>query len=92
MTKGKKIREKGKIPFSKYFQKFKEGDIIAVVKDLAVPSNFPKRLQGRTGKVESQRGKSYVVKIKDQNKEKTHIIEPIHLIKIKQIQKNDNRQ
>ncbi len=91
MTKGKKIREKGKIPFSKYFQKLKEGEIVAVVKDLAIPSNFPKRLQGRTGKVESKRGKAYVVKIKDQNKEKTHIIEPIHLRKIRHTQENDKR-
>jgi ribosomal protein L21E len=40
-------------------------------------------LQGKTGVVESKRGKAYVIRIKDQNKEKRFLIEPIHLKKIK---------
>jgi ribosomal protein L21E len=46
-------------------------------------SNFPERLQGRTGIVESKRGRAYMVLIKDMNKEKRFLIEPIHLKKIK---------
>lgn len=83
MSGRKKIRTRGKLQLSRYFQELKEGDSVAVVKEPAVQSYFPSRLQGRTGKIESKRGKSYVVLIKDQNKEKRFIVEPIHLKKIK---------
>ena len=87
--KKKKIRTKGKISFSRYFQDFSKGESVSVVRELAVKSSFPERLQGRTGIIESKRGKAYFVKIKDQEKEKKFLIEPIHLKKIKQIKNND---
>tara|TARA_Y100000310_G_C20363260_1_gene659983 strand:- start:136 stop:411 length:276 start_codon:yes stop_codon:yes gene_type:complete len=90
--KKKKIRTKGKISFSRYFQNFQEGDIVSVVREAAVKSSFPERLQGRTGIVESKRGKTYMINIKDQSKEKRFLIEPIHLKKIKQIKNNDKQQ
>ncbi len=83
MVNKKKPRTRGKISLSRYFQEFKDGEPVAIVKEKAVQSSFPKRMQGRTGNVESKRGKSYVIKLKDQNKEKRYIIEPIHLKKIK---------
>ena len=83
MSKRKPMRTRGKLPLSKYFQELKKGDSVAVVRELAVKNNFPKRLQGRTGEVEDKRGKVYIVKIKDQDKEKRFLIEPIHLKKIK---------
>jgi|TARA_Y100000310_G_scaffold167546_2_gene167433 ribosomal protein L21E len=85
----KKIRTRGKIQFSRYFQKFQEGESVAVVIEPSIKSSFPKRLQGRTGKVQAKRGKSYFVKIKDQKNEKKFLIEPIHLKKIKQIKEHD---
>ena len=91
MVKRKSIRTRGKIQFSRYFQEFKEGDSVAITKEAAVASSFPKRLQGRTGFVEGKRGNSYVVNIKDQTKEKKFIVQPIHLKKIKQIKKNDKK-
>lgn len=87
MSKRKPIRTRGKLQLSRYFQKLKQGDSVAVVKEPAVNSSFPKRLQGRTGVIESKRGKAYLVKIKDQAKEKRFLIEPIHLKKIKQTKK-----
>ena len=87
----KKVRTRGKIQFSRYFQKFQEGDNVAVVVEPSIKSSFPKRLQGRTGKIEYKRGKSYFVKIKDQKKEKRFLIEPIHLKKIKKINKHDQK-
>ena len=84
MVKRKDVRTRGKLQLSKYFQEFKEGDSIAVIREPSVISNFPKRLQGRTGVVEHKRGKTYMVKIKDQNNEKRFLIQPIHLKKIKQ--------
>lgn len=83
MLKRKRIREKGKLSFSKYFQKFDSGDTIAVVRELSVQGpGFPKRIQGRTGKVIEKRGSAYVVEIMDQKMAKQYIIKPIHLKKI----------
>ena len=83
MNKKKMQRECGKINLSRYFQKFKKGDRVAVVKELALQPKFPKQTQGRCGVVESKRGSSYIVKINDLNKAKEYIIHPVHLIKLK---------
>ena len=83
MVRKKSIRTRGKLQLSRYFQKFKEGDHVAVVRERSLTINFPERLQGRTGIVEEKRGKAYIVKIKDQTKPKQFLIEPIHLKKIK---------
>lgn len=77
------MREKGKVNLSRYFQEFSKGDRVAVIRELAVQPKFPKQLQGRSGVVESNRGSSYIVKINDMNKEKTYIIHPVHLKKLK---------
>ena len=79
----KKLREKGKIRFSEYFKNLKQGDRVSVVRELSLSKNFPDRMQGRTGTIEGKRGKAYIVKIKDINQQKTYIIEPIHLKKLK---------
>ncbi len=81
--KKKNIRNKGKVSFSEYFKELKEGDSVAVKKELSVTSSFPERLQGRTGIVESKRGKAYIIRLNDLNKEKRYLIEPIHLKKLK---------
>ncbi len=83
----KKIRTRGKIQLSKYFQRFKKGDSVGIVIEKSLNAFLPKRFQGRTGIIEGKRGKNYIVKIKDQEKEKTFLIEPIHLKKIEQIEK-----
>ncbi len=80
----KKVRTRGKLQLSRWFQELKKGDSVAIIKEPAVQSSFPTRLQGRTGLIEDRKGKAYIVKIKDQNKEKKFLIEPIHLKKIKQ--------
>ena len=87
MVRKKSIRTKGKIQFSRYFQKFEKGDSVAVVRELSITSNFPKRLQGKVGIVEEKRGRVYLVKINDLNKEKRFLIEPIHLKKIKTLKR-----
>jgi len=91
MSKKKPIRTRGKLQLSKYFQELKEGDSVAVVREDSMQPRFPKRYQGRTGVVEGKRGKAYIVNIKDQNKEKKFLIEPIHLKKMKELNKNDNQ-
>jgi len=87
MSKRKSVRTRGKVKLSRYFQKLEKGDAVAVIKEPAIQSSFPERLQGRMGIIENKQGKSYLVKIKDQNKEKAFLIEPIHLKKIKQTKK-----
>ena len=85
MISGRSIREKGKIALSKYFQEFKKGDRVAVVKNPSLKSSFPDRIQGDTGIIECKRGKAYIVKLMDFNQEKRYIIQPIHLKKIKEM-------
>ena len=83
MSNKKKIRTRGKILFSRYFQILNKGDNVSVIREPAVQPSFPKQIQGRTGYIEKKQGKAYIVKIKDGNKLKSYIIEPIHLKKIK---------
>jgi large subunit ribosomal protein L21e len=87
MAERKPVRTRGKLSLSRYFQELKEGDFVAISREASVTSNFPKRLQGITGVVENRRGKAYMIIIKDGNKEKRLLVEPIHLKKIKHLTK-----
>ena len=82
MLKRKKIRQRGKISFTGYFQKFQSGDSVAVVRDLSSNFGYSNRIQGRTGKILEKRGSAYYIAIKDLNKEKRYLLKPIHLKKI----------
>ena len=80
MVRRKTVRERGKFRFSEYFKSLKEGDKVAVVREMSEnKDNFPERIQGRVGKVVGKRGKSYIVNLKELKKEKQFIIKPIHL-------------
>lgn len=87
MVRKKAIRTRGKISFEKYFQKLETGERVAVVKERAISRNFPDNIQGRTGEIVGKRGAYMIVKILDQNKPKEYLIHPIHLKKIKRIDK-----
>jgi len=87
MVGRKAIRTRGKLQFSRYFQELKEGDVVSVIREPSVNFSFPKRLQGRTGVIEGKRGRAYIIKIRDQTMNKLFIIPPIHLKKIKTIEK-----
>lgn len=82
MVQRKRIRTRGKLSLSRYFQELKEGDRVAIVKEASVASSFPERMQGRTGVVEGKRGNSCIIRVKDHEKEKVFIVSPIHLKKI----------
>jgi large subunit ribosomal protein L21e len=82
MSRQKNIRQRGKIRLSEYFKELKEGDKVALVRELSEKTNFHKRLQGKTGRVYGKRGNSYIIQIMDGNKEKRIIIKPIHLKKL----------
>lgn len=82
MPKHKKPREKGRFSFTRYFQVFKTGDSVAVARELSIIFGYPKRLQGKTGKVLSKQGAAYKVEIKDIGQPKRYLIKPVHLKKI----------
>ena len=82
MLKHKRLRNKGKISFTRYFHVFKPGDAVAVIRELSIKFGYPKKLQGRTGRVIEKRGAAYEVEIKDLNKPKRYLIKPVHLQKI----------
>ncbi|MEM3112848.1 MAG: 50S ribosomal protein L21e [Candidatus Pacearchaeota archaeon] len=83
MSKKKSIKERGKVRLSEYFKTLNKGDKIALKKEKSIKAGFPDRFQGLSGVVVGKRGRSYIVKIKDFKKEKTLIISPIHLRKLK---------
>ncbi len=93
MVRRKKIRTRGKLQLSRYFQKLEQGDAVSIVLERALQPSFPKSLNGRTGVVESKKGRAYIVKVKDKKKEKEYLLQPIHLKKIKQIkiEKDDKK-
>jgi len=66
----------------KIFQDLKNGDRVTISRELSKKAEFPKRLGGCTGIIHGARGKAYIVKIKDNHREKTFIIQPIHLKRI----------
>ncbi len=77
------IRDKGKLSLSRYFQEFKEGDMVnlTINSSIAFGRFFP-RFHGLTGKVVGRKGRCYEVVIKDGEKEKRLTIHPIHLKKV----------
>lgn len=82
MLKRKHPKQRGRFSFTKYFQKFKSGDSVAVVKEHSQIFGYSNRIQGRTGKVLDKRGDAYHIEIKDLNKPKRYLIKPIHLRRI----------
>ncbi|MEM3405601.1 MAG: 50S ribosomal protein L21e [Candidatus Pacearchaeota archaeon] len=80
MAKIKKAtRESGKIKTSKILYNYKEGDKVVIKIDISHPINFPKRFNGKSGKIIGKKGKIYIVEIKDFNRIKKLLINPIHL-------------
>ena len=76
----KTVREKGLSPISRAIQEFTEGDIVNIDLDPGVQNGMPHpKFQGRTGKVLSQRGRAYIVEVRDGGLMKEIIILPEHL-------------
>ena len=87
MSNRKNIKQRGKIKLSEYFKDLKIGERVAVKREKSVVASFPERIQGLTGIIEGKRGRHCVVKLKEINKEKVFIIAPIHLKRIKTMEK-----
>jgi ribosomal protein L21E len=76
-----KNKQKG-IRVSAYFENLKEGDRVAIIRNLSLPAYFPKRLTGITGVIIGKQGESYIVKTKHGSKVKKIIVPSLHLKKI----------
>lgn len=76
------MKSRGKLSLSQYFQEFKEGDRVAIIREHALNPAFPIRIQGKSGVISGQKGSAYVIKLMDGNEEKTFIIQPAHLKKV----------
>lgn len=79
MLNKKNIKTHGKIRLSQYFQEFKEGERVAIIRDPAFNPAFPIRTQGRSGVVIGQKGSAYIIKLKNGNQTNFYNIKPIHL-------------
>lgn len=79
MTRGKRIRQRGKVKLSEYFKKIADGERVTIIREASFPGSYPKRVLGRTGVVSGTRGAYKIVQVNDGDKAKTFIIHPIHL-------------
>ena len=76
----KTVREKGLSQITRAIQEFTEGDIVNIDLDPGIQNGMPHpKFQGRTGKVLSQRGRAYIVEVRDGGLMKEVIILPEHL-------------
>ena len=79
-----KRAEKGKILIRRFIQKFEEGQKVLLNADSSVQKGmyFP-RFHSKVGEIKGKKGKCYEVAIKDGKKNKTLIVHPVHLRKVK---------
>jgi large subunit ribosomal protein L21e len=76
----KTVREKGLSPISRAVQEFTEGDMVNVDLDPGIQEGMPHhKFHGKTGKVVGQRGRAYLVEIRDGGLIKEIIALPEHL-------------
>lgn len=76
----KSHRDRGKVTITRHFQEFKEGERVKLVLEPSFHKGiFHPRFHGKSGVVQSKKGKCYYVLIKDFTKEKNLIVHPVHL-------------
>ncbi len=77
------IREKGKIPLSKYFQTFDRGDKVGLkINSNVQKGQFFRRFYGMTGTITgAKKGTCYEIIVKDGGKQKILFVHPIHLVR-----------
>lgn len=76
----KSIRPSRANPISRKIQVFEDGNKVHIIIDSSIQKGQPHpRFHGKTGQIVGQKGKAYLVGIKDGNKPKELIIRPEHL-------------
>jgi large subunit ribosomal protein L21e len=81
LTRPKK--DKGKISIRKHLQTFKVGDKVQLVADPSyIKGLFNLKFYGKIGTIQGEQGRSYKVHLKDQKKEKSLLVHPVHLKRV----------
>ena len=76
----KDLRERGVLPVTRVIQKFEIGQKVHIVCEPSIQKGMPhRRFHGKTGSVIGQRGRAWLVEIRDGNKNKMVISRPQHL-------------
>ena len=76
----KDLRARGVLPVTRVIQQFEIGQKVHVVCEPSIQKGMPhRRFHGKTGSVVGQRGRAWLVEIRDGNKFKTVISRPQHL-------------
>lgn len=76
----KSIREKGLSPITRAIQEFRVGQNVHIDIDSSIHRGMPHpKFQGRTAEVMGQRGRAYLLKVRDGNMMKKIIVCPQHL-------------
>lgn len=82
LSKG--LRSRGKISITRYLELFKAGERVQLNAEPAVQKGmYFSRFHGMPGIVRGKRGSCYEVEIKNRGKEKTLIVHPVHLKRLK---------
>ncbi|MCU0632319.1 MAG: 50S ribosomal protein L21e [Methanolinea sp.] len=76
----KELRKRGVVPVTSLIQKFDLGQKVHVVCEPSIQKGMPhRRFHGMTGTVVGQRGRAWLLSIRDGQKEKIVIARPQHL-------------
>jgi large subunit ribosomal protein L21e len=82
LTKGRRTR--GKLSLTRYFASFKTDEKVVLKAEPSVQSGgYPIRFYGKIGVVKGKQGRCYMVSIKDGSKQKTLIVSPVHIERVK---------
>ena len=76
----KELRRRGLPPVTSVIQKFEVGQNVHIVCEPSIQKGMPhRRFHGKTGTVLGQRGRAWILAIRDGNAEKVIIARPQHL-------------
>ncbi len=75
-----RLRSRERYPVTRSVQEFKPGESVHIRIDPSIHKGLPHpRFEGRTGRVLGQRGRAFLVEVRDGRKLKTLIARPEHL-------------
>ena len=77
----KKPRERGIQPLGRVLNKYNRGNKVVVKIDSSIHAGMPHhRYHGKVGVVMEQRGRAYVIEMKEGDKKRVLIVRPEHLL------------
>lgn len=78
----KRVRDRGKVPITRYIQNFDIGESVIIKTEPSVQKGTPyPRFYGKQGFIVEKRGRAYLVEIKDRKKLKKVLCTTVHLKK-----------